>query len=117
MKVVIAGGRDFNDYEFLKSKLGFLLQNTDKRTIEIVSGGARGADALGERYAHERGLRLIIFHADWNKHGRAAGVIRNKEMAIYSTHVVCFWDGASRGTKNMIEEAKAIARNTRVYIY
>ena len=72
-----------------------------------ISGHATGADALGERYAQERGLFLDAHPADWNKHGRAAGPIRNAEMAEAADTLIAFWDGASRGTKNIIVTAKS----------
>ena len=100
MKVVIAGSRQFNDYELLSSKLdNFFKNHTD---IEIVSGAARGADQLGERYAREKGYKLTRFPADWDRHGKSAGYIRNQEMANYATHAVIFWDGQSLGTAHMI---------------
>jgi hypothetical protein len=71
--------------------------------IEVVSGCARGADQLGERWADERGYPVKRFPADWHKHGKRAGYLRNEEMAGYATHLVAFWDGRSRGTKHMID--------------
>ena len=105
--VVIAGGRDFTDYETLKAYVNYKLSNK-KEAIEIVSGGCpTGADYLGERYAAEMGVSLCRFPADWQKYGRSAGVRRNKQMAEYADALIAFWAGKSRGTKNMIEEAKA----------
>jgi hypothetical protein len=104
MKVIIAGSRDFNDYNLLKNNCDVLLSLT-KENIEIVSGGARGADSLGERYAQENNLELKIFPADWSI-GKGAGFIRNKQMADYSDALIAFWDGKSKGTKMMIDLAK-----------
>lgn len=106
MKLIIAGGRYFNDYALMKRKCTFLLKNTNSETIEVVSGGATGADSLGERFAKENNYSIKRFPADWNMHGKAAGPIRNKQMAEYGTHLIAFWDGKSRGTKGMIELAK-----------
>lgn len=106
-KVIIAGGRNFSDYGLLKERCDYFLQNKIKESrVVIISGHATGADALGERYAQERGLSLDAHPADWNKHGRAAGPIRNKEMAEVADALIAFWDGASRGTANMIDLAK-----------
>ena len=105
-RVIIAGCRDFADYELLKEKCDFYLQNKEKEDIVIVSGHASGADALGERYAQERGLQLETYPADWKAHGRAAGPIRNENMARVANALIAFWDGKSRGTKNMIETAR-----------
>lgn len=104
MKLIIAGGRDFNDYELLKRAVDFYLSKTDKRDVIIISGCARGADSLGERYAHENSMELWKFPADWDKHGKAAGHIRNTEMAEVATHLIAFPGG--RGTKNMIQTAQ-----------
>lgn len=94
------------DYELLKEKCDFYLQNKKPENIVIVSGHASGADALGERYAQERGYELETYPADWKVHGRAAGSIRNAQMASVAHALIAFWDGKSRGTKNMIDTAK-----------
>lgn len=105
-KVIIAGCRDFDDYELLKEKCDDFLQDEKKEDVIIISGHASGADALGERYAQERGFQLETYPADWKAHGRAAGSIRNARMASVANALIAFWDGKSRGTKNMIETAK-----------
>lgn len=104
-KVIIAGCRDFDDYELLKEKCDDFLQDEKKEDVIIISGHASGADALGERYAQERGFQLETYPADWKAHGRAAGSIRNARMASAANALIAFWDGKSRGTKNMIEIA------------
>lgn len=113
MKVIIAGSRDFDDYEALKAGIiesGFGI-------TEIISGGARGADALGERYAEENSLALSIFPADWDKFGKSAGMIRNKEMADNADGLIAYWDGKSRGTKNMIDIANAKKLNVHICMF
>lgn len=97
-KIVIAGGRDFDDYEGLRKVLDKIKWNPGD---EIVSGTARGADTLGEKYAEERGLKVSRFPADWSN-GKKAGFLRNEVMAKYCTGGVVFWDGESHGSKNMI---------------
>ena len=104
-KVIIAGCRDFADYELLKEECDFYLQNQKPEDIVIVSGHASGADALGEHYALERDLQLETYTADWKAHGRAAGPIRNAQMASVAHALIAFWDGKSRETKNMIDTA------------
>lgn len=111
-KVIIAGSRTFTDYAFLKKSCEHLLQN--KERIEIVSGGARGTDKLGERFAKEKEYGLKVFNADWNTFGKSAGVRRNKEMANYANALIAFWDGKSKGTKHMIDFAKEKGLNVRV---
>lgn len=103
MKVIIAGSRTFNDYDLLKKICGEQINHLED---EIVSGGAKGADRLGERYAQENNLLLTQFIPEWDKHGKKAGYIRNEEMAKYSDKLIAFWDGASKGTQHMINLAQ-----------
>lgn len=116
-RVIIAGCRDFADYELLKEKCDYYLQNREKEDIVIVSGHASGADALGERYAQERGSQLETYPADWKAHGRAAGPIRNENMVRVANALIAFWDGKSRGTKNMIETARKYSLKVAVVRY
>ncbi|MGQ5176980.1 DUF2493 domain-containing protein [Bacillus halotolerans] len=117
IKVIVAGGRDFNDYELLRRKLDSALRNRQKEKIIIVSGKARGADSLGERYAREKGYEISEHPADWDKFGKAAGYIRNKEMAEEADALMAFWDGKSRGTKHMIDLAKKNGLRTSIVYY
>lgn len=114
-KVIVAGGRDFADYDLLKSKLDNLL--VDRHPVEIVSGTARGADKLGEFYAKRTQLALALFPADWDLYGKSAGYRRNEEMADYADALVAFWDGKSRGTKHMIDLANKSGIQVRVVNY
>ena len=98
-KVIIAGCRDFDDYELLKEKCDDFLQDEKKEDVVIISGHASGADALGERYAQERGFLLETYPADWKAHGRAASPIRNAKMASVAHALIAFWDGKSRGKR------------------
>ena len=113
MRIIVAGGRDFNDYELLCRKLDFFLSSTENPVI--VCGEARGADSLGKRYALERGIPVISFPADWDRYGKSAGFRRNKEMAANADALVAFWDGKSRGTANMIE--LMVGRPVRIVKY
>lgn len=118
-RVIIAGGRDFSDYELLKEKCDYYLQNKirEGRRVVIISGHASGADSLGERYAQERGLQCEQHPADWKTHGKAAGPIRNAEMAAVADALIAFWDGQSRGTRHMIETARAKGLKVAVVSY
>lgn len=111
MKIIIAGCRDFNNYVLLKSKLDFYFKNVE--VTEIVSGACSGADKLGERYALEHNITVRRFPADWSL-GRKAGPLRNEEMAKYADALVAFWDGESRGTKDMINRAKLYGLKVRI---
>lgn len=106
-RVIIAGGRNFKDYNLLKTKCdAFLEEKRKTHEVVVISGTASGADAMGERYAQERGLAVRRFPADWNQYGKAAGYIRNCQMADNADALIAFWDGRSRGTGNMIEIAR-----------
>ena len=115
-RVIIAGGRDFKDYDLLKTKLNKILSNIST-PIVIVSGKARGADSLGEKYENEMGYEVAEFPANWDKYGKRAGYIRNEEMAKYAEACVCFWDGKSKGTKHMIDLADKHNLKLRVIRY
>jgi hypothetical protein len=117
MKIVVAGSRGFNDYEKLKSVLDELIENTSKEGVEIISGTAKGADKLGEKYANETGLKVVRFPANWDLYGKRAGYLRNVDMAKYGTHCVCFWDGISKGTSHMINIAKQEGLELKIVTY
>lgn len=114
MKVIIAGTRTFNDYCLLEKICNNLIhKNVD---VEIVCGMAKGADTLGKIYAEKNGFKVKIFNADWDKYGKSAGPIRNKEMAKYADTLIAFWDGKSKGTSNMIDLAKSNNLNIHTII-
>lgn len=116
-KVIIAGGRDFNNYDLLERKCDQILSNKDPTELEIVSGTARGADKLGEVYAAYRNINIKRFPANWDLYKKAAGYIRNKDMAEYADALIAFWDRISKGTFNMIELAKKYELLVRVVRY
>lgn len=100
MKTIIAGSRDFVDSDFL---VDHMWHRPDEMQItEVVSGGARGADKLGEAYGSFISVPVTVFPAKWKQYGPAAGPIRNVEMAKYADALIAFWDGKSKGTKHMI---------------
>lgn len=111
MKVIVAGSRDIIDRGIVwRSIESFPLEIT-----EIVSGTARGVDSIAESYAKTKNIDLKQFPADWDKYGKPAGAIRNKQMAEYADALIAIWDGESRGTKNMIETMNAT--NKPVFLY
>lgn len=131
-KIIIFGGRDFNDYNFLKTEVSnYINENLDDDIkIEIVSGrcdrgtltfttkdgiDVYGADGLGEKFAEDFSIPVKPFPADWNKFGWSAGPIRNTEMADYGTHAIGFWDGESRGTSDMIKKTKKLKAKFCMY--
>ena len=109
MKVIIAGSRDYHDYDTLLETItesGFTI-------TEVVSGMASGVDQLAIRYAKENNLPLQEFHADWKKHGKSAGPIRNRLMADNADALIAIHTNNSRGTRNMIKTAE----NKQLKIY
>lgn len=102
MKVIIAGSRHFTD----AAEVMVAYHASGFKAIEIVSGGARGVDEIGERLALELRIPVRVFHADWTKFGKAAGPIRNRQMAEYADALILVWDGQSKGSSNMLFEAK-----------
>lgn len=111
MIAAVIGGRDFNDYLLLCTTL-------DKYPIHvIVSGGAKGADSLGEKYAKERDIQTIIFYPDWDRFGKSAGYKRNKQIVESSEIVIAFWDGVSKGTKHSIDIARQLGKELIIINY
>lgn len=87
------------------------------RKVTIISGGARGADSLAVRYAKDYGHNLKVMPADWDKHGKSAGYIRNSEMLKLCDGLIAFWDGESTGTGHMIEIARKAGKEVHVIRY
>lgn len=130
MRIIIAGSRDFADYKLLYRKCSEILAqlskeglltgsiNEDIKHIEIVSGGARGVDKLGELFAKEHNIKVKRFIPDWECQGKSAGFKRNEQMALYAKEdngvLFAFWDGISKGTNHMINLAKK--HGLRVYV-
>jgi hypothetical protein len=108
MKVAVVGSRNFQDYDLLKQILA------EYEITEIVSGGAKGADSLGEKYANEHNLPIEIFKPDWKRLGRGAGPARNKTIVENADFVIAFWDGVSKGTQSSINIAKKLNKDLRI---
>lgn len=98
MKVIIAGSRSISDYKLIQ----LAIMGSGFKVDEIISGGARGVDSLGEKYALDNGITVSRFNAQWDVYGKSAGYRRNGEMAIYGDCLIAIWDGQSKGTKHMI---------------
>jgi len=112
MKVIIAGGRDFTNYDLVEKAIS----KSNFEITEVVSGCARGADTLGEAWALGNNVPVKGFPANWNLHGRAAGPIRNKAMAEYADALIAIWDGQSKGTANMITQAREFGLDVFIYL-
>jgi len=102
LRIIIAGSRGVDDH----SVVGKAIKESGLEVTEVVSGCARGVDRLGEEWAEENDVPLRRFPADWERHGSAAGFIRNAEMARHADALVAIWDGSSRGTAHMIKLAR-----------
>ena len=115
MKIIVAGGRDFNNYNLLCAKLDYLLQST--KNPVIVCGEAKGADLLGRRYAVEHNLSIDSYPAKWEELGKSAGFLRNEQMAKVADALVAFWDGKSKGTEHMIRLMKNMNKPYKIVRY
>lgn len=116
MNIIVAGSRSFKDFNLMVEKLDKILSNI-KSEITIISGGAQGADLMGEAYATYRGHKCLTMPAEWDKYGRSAGYKRNEAMAEIATHCVVFWDGKSPGSRHMINIATRKGLKTRTVRY
>ena len=103
MRTIIAGSRTFADADLLAKTMAALPWTP---TV-VLSGGARGADRLGEQWARRHSIPVEVYPADWNTYGRSAGYRRNEVMAGLADALVAFWDGTSPGTKHMLDIARS----------
>ena len=114
-RIVVAGCRDYENYTRAKVYIDYCISEIkNKYTLIFVSGGCRGADYLGERYALENGYKIEKYKANWEKYGKSAGPRRNKKMAQIADYIICFWYGKSKGTKSMIMLAKQFNKPLRI---
>lgn len=122
MKLAIVGSRTFND-EFLMAEYlaifatAYTNDELDPPKIEVISGGAKGADSLGERFAKIFRMPVTIFKPDWDKYGKLAGFIRNQQIVDASDIVLAFWDGKSKGTQDTINKAKKAKKPTFIIYF
>ena len=106
MKLIIAGSRDYFPSE--NSIIRFLVEKNIPKVKELVCGMCSGVDMCGKNWADNYEIPIKEFPADWKTHGKAAGPIRNKEMAKYADALLLIWDGKSRGSANMKQEMKKL---------
>ena len=117
MRVIIAGSRSFDDYQTLCNRLTVLYGVGAQAVSQVISGAClEGADQLGEKWAAENKIPTTLYPADWDQYGKAAGFIRNREMATLADVLVAFWDGSSPGTKNLIDCALKRGLETHVFM-
>jgi hypothetical protein len=117
-KLIVAGGRDFSGYEQM-SKILFDLANETyvDYAISIVSGMANGADFLGYLFAKEHQVQVYEYRANWTLYGKRAGFMRNEQMGDFADGLLAFWDGASRGTRHMINYMNKLNKPVHVIEY
>ena len=107
MKIAVVGSRNIK------------INNLDQylgQADEIVSGGAKGVDTCAADYAKEHGIKLTEILPDYERYGRAAPIVRNREIVDYADEIVAFWDGKSKGTRSTIDYAKKINKKCLVIL-
>lgn len=112
MKLGVVGSRGFDNWSVIRATLDRIRES--KKITSIISGGARGPDKLGARYAKEHGIPLTEHLPDWEKHGRSAGYIRNVDIVNDSDIILAFYDGRSSGTKHTMTTAHE--QGKKVYV-
>jgi hypothetical protein len=113
MKLAIIGGRDFDDYE----RLCVVMKNVKSPIEAIVSGHAKGADTLAERWADDHGVEKEIYLPDWDGLGKRAGFVRNQQIIDAADAVLAFWDQKSKGTAHSIGLAKKAGKPLKIINY
>lgn len=113
IKLAIVGSRTFNDLNIFYKCIQII--KVDYDIIKIISGGARGADTLGEMYADENNISKAIYKPNWEKFGRKAGFLRNIDIIKNCDMCLAFWDGESHGTKHDLELCKEYNKICLVY--
>jgi hypothetical protein len=109
-RVAVVGSRGFRELAAVDEFISKLPESAT-----VVSGGAGGVDTRAVRAARSRGLTTVEFRADWNKHGKAAGMIRNGEIVNAADYVVAFWDASSNGTKDTMRKTLKAGKPLAVY--
>ena len=107
MKIAVIGSRSI-----VVKDLGKYLSTAE----EIVSGGAIGVDSCAAEYAKKNGVRLTVFLPEYERYGRAAPIVRNKQIVDYADEVIAFWDGKSKGTLSVIKYAEKTGKSCKVIL-
>lgn len=112
MKLAVIGSRSFNNFELLNDEI----QTLDFEITDIISGGAKGADALAEIWAIQNNIALTIIKPNWNKFGRGAGIKRNNEIIQKCDYCIAFWDGKSKGTFSSIKFCEKYSKPHKIVL-
>lgn len=134
MKLAIVGSRDYPDLNQVTAYIDFVCSEQEQYRIApsidaegypepgydpmpvLVSGGARGVDQWAVNYgAKAWNLKSMVFPAEWDKHGKRAGIVRNGQIVQVADFIVAFWDGESRGTKSTIDLALKARKHLEVF--
>ena len=107
MKVAIIGSRNVS-----VNDLGMYLSDED----EIVSGGAVGVDSCAADYAKKKGLKFTVFLPQYERYGKGAPIVRNKEIVDYADKIIAFWNGTSKGTLSVIKYAQKTKKPCEVIL-
>jgi len=113
MKTIIAGGRNIIDRDLVFHAI----KESGFSITEVVCGEARGVDTLGKIWGNENSVSVKSFPADWKSYGRAAGPIRNEQMAEYGEALILVWDGKGKGSGSMLKIAKKTAKKKEFKIF
>ena len=108
MKLAIIGSRTLTDIE--------IENHIPEGVEEIVSGGAIGVDSCAANYAEKNGLKLTVFLPKYKRYGRAAPIVRNKEIVNYADKILIFWNGKSKGTLSVIKYAEKVEKPCEIIL-
>ena len=113
MKIAVIGSRGFSDVKLLEEKL----DTFKNRIIELISGGAQGADTIAEAWAIVNNIPVTLFKPDWKTYGKAAGIKRNKQIIESCDYCIAFWDGKSKGTASSLKFCKQFNKLFEIVAY
>lgn len=104
VRLIVSGSRDIcNEILVCGILQRYYVEVFDFDVDAVITGGARGVDSIAHKWARLIGLRTIVRNADWDRYGKSAGPIRNREMLEYGNTLLAIWNGKSKGTKDMID--------------
>lgn len=115
MKIGIVGSRSFDDRAKGFCAIAWILHKRGISMSLMVSGGAAGADRIGEEYADANGIPKLVYPADWKRYGRQAGFIRNGYIIRDSDIIIALWDMKSHGTKDDLTKAADYGKPSYIY--
>jgi hypothetical protein len=114
-RIAIVGSRTYEDRNKLFKRCDEFVEEYGFEHVTVLYGMAKGADSLGRDWAKLRGHTIENFPALWHRYGRAAGPIRNEQMAKHTDYVLAFWNGRSSGTKDMINTSRALGKPVFIF--